>query len=103
MTNCTYTMAQTINIAYSILNCTTKFRESTKTWNCLPALQKTWIAFKIHFRDAHNKLQETGELTMADAGDHQANLIEAIAEGVAELEIAPAIEPGCLILSFPQL
>jgi hypothetical protein len=93
MANYTYTMAQTISIAYSILNRTTKFSKSIKTWNHLPALQETWIAFKIHFR-AHNELQETGELTMADAGYNLANLIEAIAKKVAELQIAPAIEPA---------
>jgi hypothetical protein len=88
MANCTFTMNQTVNIAYAILNCTTKFKESIKTWNRLPALQRTWIAFKIHFRTAHNELQETGELTMEDAGYHQANLIEAIATIVAELQPA---------------
>jgi hypothetical protein len=88
MANCTFTMSQTINIAYATLNLTTKLKESIKTWNRLPALQKTCIAFKIHFHTARNKLQETGELTMEDAGYHQANLIEAIASRVAKLQPA---------------
>jgi hypothetical protein len=86
MAQCTYTMAQSINIAYSILNRTTKFKESIKSWNRRPAPQRTWIRFKTHFREAHNELQETGELTMADAGYHQANLVEAIAEKLAEIQ-----------------
>jgi hypothetical protein len=87
MARCTYTMAQTINIAYSILNRTTKFRDSIKVWNRLPTLHKTWISFKLHFREAHEEMQETGELTMGDTGGyHQANLIEAIANRVAELQ-----------------
>jgi hypothetical protein len=94
MANCEFTMHQTVNIAYAILNRTTKFRESIQTWNCLPVLQKTWIAFKIHFREAHTRLQETGELTMEEAGYHQANLVEAIANRVAELQPVPAYAPA---------
>jgi hypothetical protein len=99
MARCTHTMTQTINIACSILNRTTKFRESIKIWNRLPALHKTWIALKLHFREAHDELQETGELTMGDTGYHQANLIEAIATRVAELQTpcqgsAPAAAPA---------
>jgi uncharacterized ParB-like nuclease family protein len=87
MAHCTCTMAQTINIAYSIHNRTTKFRDSIKVWNRLPTLHKTWISFKLHFREAHDELQETGELKMGDTGGHhQANLIEAIANRVAELQ-----------------
>jgi hypothetical protein len=95
MARCTYTMAQTVNIAYSILNRTTKFRDSIKHWNRLPALHKTWISFKLHFREAHDELQETGELTMEDAGYHQANFIEALANRVAELQTPyPASAPA---------
>jgi hypothetical protein len=94
MAQCDFTMPQTINIAYAILNRTTKFRESIKAWNRRPALQKTWIAFKIHFREAHTELQETGELSMEDAGYHQANLVEAIANRVAELQTVPAYAPA---------
>jgi hypothetical protein len=99
MARCTHTMAQTINIAYCILNRTTKFRDSIKIWNRLPTLHKTLISFKLHFCEAHDELQETGELTMGDTGYHQANLIEAIANRVAELqtphqELAPAPVPA---------
>jgi hypothetical protein len=85
MAGCEFTMHQTVNIAYSILNRTMKFHESIKMWNRLPALQQTWIAFKIHFRQAHTELQETGELTMEEAGYHQANLVEAIANRMTNL------------------
>jgi hypothetical protein len=39
MAHCEFTMAQTINIAYAILNRTTKFKESIKAWNRLPPLK----------------------------------------------------------------
>jgi hypothetical protein len=96
MARCTHTMAQTINIACSVLNRTTKFRDSIKIWNRRPTLHKTWISFKLHFREAHDEPQETGEYT---GGHHQANLTEAIANRVAELqtpcqESAPAPAPA---------
>jgi uncharacterized phage-associated protein len=104
MARCDYTMGQTINTAYSILNRTTKFKESIKAWNRLPALQKTWIAFKTHFRDAHNELQETGKLTMADAGYHQANLVDAIPERVTDIHLnaTPASTASSHITSTPD-
>jgi hypothetical protein len=48
MTQTPFTTAQTINIAYAVINHTTKFKESIKVWNRLPALQKTWKAYKLH-------------------------------------------------------
>lgn len=87
MANNGYTMIQTVNMAYAILNRTTKFRESIKAWNKLAPLNKTWITFKLHFREAHNELMETGELTMSDVGYNQANLAEDIASRIAELHL----------------
>ena len=41
-------------------------------------IQQNWINFKTHFRTAHHKLKETGELTMEDEGYHQSNLVNNI-------------------------
>ena len=60
MACCPYSHPQVISKAYNILNKTGKFRESIKSWNCLPPIQKKWIAFKINFREAHQELAETG-------------------------------------------
>ena len=49
MENCPYHHPQAISKAYNIINKTGKFRESIKSWNCLPPIQKTWIAFKTLF------------------------------------------------------
>ena len=78
LANCPYSQPQAIAKAYNLLNATGKFREAVKSWNRLPAIQKTWINFKQHFRDAHLELTETNELTLEEAGYGQANLVEDI-------------------------
>jgi len=75
MATCPFTQPQAMSKAYNILNKTCKFRESIKEWNRRPALQHTWINFKVHFRQAHAELKETGELTMEAAGYGQANMV----------------------------
>ena len=78
LAHCPFSDNQAIAIAYNIINKTGKFRESVKAWNRLTLIQKTWIAFKQHFRDAHKDLQETGELTLEEAGYVQAALMDDI-------------------------
>jgi hypothetical protein len=48
------------------------------------ALQKIWINFKIHFRQAHAELKERGDLTMEATGygQGQANMIDEIVTGM---------------------
>jgi len=41
---------------------------------------KAWITFKVHFKTAHDELAETGDLTLRQAGYHQANLVDEIVE-----------------------
>ena len=54
------------------------FLESIKSWNCLPLIQKTWIAFNTHFREAHLELTETRELTLKESGYGQENIVDGI-------------------------
>ena len=51
---------QNISKAYNILNKSGKFSESIKSWNRPPPIQKTWIALKTHFTEAHQELTKTG-------------------------------------------
>ena len=76
-----FSQLQTITKAYNIINKTGTFKDGIKAWNRIadPNL-KTWIAFKIHFRTAHDELAETGDLTLRQAGYHQANLVDEIVE-----------------------
>ena len=48
-------------------------------------IQQNWINFKTHFLTAHRELEETGELTMEDAGYHQANLVNDIVSHISGL------------------
>ena len=53
MAICPYQHLQAISEAYNIFNKTGKFRESIKSWNCIPLTEKKWIAFKTYFREDH--------------------------------------------------
>ena len=48
-------------------------------------IQKNWIHFKTQLCTAHRKLEETGELTMEDAGYHQSNLVNKIVANMSGL------------------
>jgi hypothetical protein len=74
-----YSQLQTITKAYNSINATGTFKDGIKTWNrIIDPLQKTWINFKIHFRTTHAELSETGDLTLRQAGYHQANFVDEI-------------------------
>ena len=60
----TMTQQQTIAKAYIMLNKCGISKEEIKTWNRLQEAHKTWIAFKIHFRRAHNEYRETTNMTL---------------------------------------
>ena len=46
LVHCPHSQPQVIEKSYILINHTNKFRESIKSWNCIPAIQKTWINFK---------------------------------------------------------
>ena len=78
LAQCPFSQPQAIAKAYNLINKTGKFREAVKAWNRLTNIQKTWINFKMHFREAHLELTETGKLTIEQAGYGQANLVADI-------------------------
>ena len=59
MANFPYSHPQAISKAYNILDKNGNFRESIKSCNHLPSIQKTWIAFKTPFKEAHLEITET--------------------------------------------
>ena len=78
MENCHYSYPQSISKEYNIINKTEKFLESTKSWNCFPLIQKTWIAFKTPFCESHIEITKTGEFTLEEDGYGQENLFKDI-------------------------
>ena len=64
MENFPYSHPQEISKAHNILNKTGNFRDSIKSWNRLPPIQKTWIVFKTHSREGHIEVNDTRELTL---------------------------------------
>ena len=88
-----YTHTQKKNIAYNIINKTRKFHDEIKPWNRMNPIQQNWINFKTHFGTAHRELNETGKLTMEDAGYHQANLVNNVVAHMSRLTLTyPPLE-----------
>ena len=91
---------------YNIILHTGKFGESIRAWNRQPndAATRSWINFENHFRLAHLELTETGELTLQEAGNRQANLVEDIVSrlsaqlqyhaNLADVYVAPPAPPA---------
>ena len=78
MENCPYSHPQSKSKVYNNINKTRNFRKSIKSWNCLHLIQKTWIAFKTHFREVNLLLTKNVYLNWEQAGYGQANLVEDI-------------------------
>jgi hypothetical protein len=78
------TQRQTIAKAYTIINKTRRFKIPITEWNRLPAAQQTWIAFKDHFRQAHQELRETTNITLEDSElqRNNANLVQQVVTGL---------------------
>ena len=55
ITGKSYTHSQAINISYDILHQTGKFGLAICQWNCMPAVQKTWVSFKPFFFDVSQR------------------------------------------------
>ena len=78
-----FTPFQIINFAYNIVNKTRKFKQEIKMWNRRPAIQKTWLNFKMQFRQAQKELRETDDLRLDEQFQH-ANLVQDIVSGLSE-------------------
>ena len=92
--NCaTMTHQQTISKAYIILNKGGLLKEEIKTWNRLQASHKTWIAFKIHFRRAHNEYRKMTNTTLEKSAIEQrgVHLVQRAIEGVQAITEEPNI------------
>jgi hypothetical protein len=78
------TPRQTITRVYTILNKTGRFKTATTEWNRKTELQKTWVAFKEHFRRAHQDFCETTDVTLEESEfqRNNANLAQQIVDGI---------------------
>ena len=73
-----YSLQQMIQIAYTIINSTGKFKQGIIEWNRSPPQIRTWLYFKEHFSRAHQELDKTNQLTMENAGYHGVNIVQEI-------------------------
>jgi hypothetical protein len=96
------TQRQTVAKAYTILNKTGRFKTAITEWNRKQALQQTWIAFKDHFRQAHQEFRETTDITLKDSElqRNNANLVQQVVEGLQHVltpEEPPETESSAII------
>ena len=54
-------------------------------WLQTPVHTRTWEAFKVHFRTAHNLMKVTTDGTLRDSKFHKANLVQQVVDGVQHL------------------
>jgi len=78
-----YTPLQAVNKGYNIINKTGMYNEYIKTWLRRSLNQRTWMNFKTHFQEAYDELQQTGQLTLQQAGYGNSNLVEEVVARVA--------------------
>ena len=77
-----FTEQQLINIAYISINTTGKYQPYIREWSCFQADQQTLTNFKNHFRQAHQELQEAGDLKIHDSQFNSANIVREVIDGV---------------------
>ena len=68
-----YTNLQIINFGVQLIRNTHDFQDGLKSWYDTPIANQTWMNFKMHFEDEHDKLKLIRGETMKHAGFHQAN------------------------------
>jgi hypothetical protein len=84
-----------VNVAYTLLFNTGLFPDACRAWQVLPAAQKTWTKFKIHFAAAHREFHLTNH-TAHQSGFHSANMMiehhpyQGTADAIAQLAVATA-------------
>jgi hypothetical protein len=85
------TQKQTVAKAYTILNKTGRFKTAITEWNRKQEVNKTWINFKTHFRQAHQEFRETTDLSLEDSQleRNNANLVQQVVDGLQS-----ALAPG---------
>jgi hypothetical protein len=78
------TQKQTISKAYIIINKTGRFKQAITEWNRRPDVQKTWITFKDHFRQAHQEFRETTDVTLEESElqRNNAHLVQQVVDGI---------------------
>jgi hypothetical protein len=69
-----YTIAQIVAYAYNNVFQTGLFADACRDWRRRPAIEKTWVQFKVDFALAHQELRES-LLTTQGAGYHAANAL----------------------------
>jgi hypothetical protein len=73
-------------LGHSSRGSTRRFKNDITAWNCQLELDKTWEAFKTHFRCAHQDFRETTDVTLEDSELQRsnANLVQQVVNGMQQ-------------------
>ncbi len=80
------TQEQTIAKAYVILNKTRRFKQPITDWNRRLTADRTWLNFKIHFRQAHQEFRETTDTTLEESEleRNNAHIVQQVVNGMQQ-------------------
>ena len=82
-----YSSRQQVNIGYLIVNKQPIFRSDVRKWMRKPTVDKTWLNFMAHFRQAHQELRDT-DTSMEEIGFQTANaIVEQIVDRLRAEEV----------------
>jgi hypothetical protein len=79
------TTSQLINIGIIVITRSTIFASDVRKWHAKPEADKTWPAFKDHFKLAQKDIKTSQPTITADSlGFHEANNASSIADQVVD-------------------
>jgi hypothetical protein len=84
--NSAETPTQLINIGLIIITRSTLFASDIRKWHGREAPEKTWTAFKTHFKEAQREIKRSQPAVMADSlGYHQVNAATIVDQVIERL------------------
>lgn len=87
-----YSLRQSVNLGYVLLNKTGYFRESILSWKRKNLAEQTWANFKTHFRQASDDLRSVTDRPIAHSEFNQANLIQDIVQNIRDVITPTTVE-----------
>ena len=70
-----YSSAQILAFGLTLIRSTRDFTKGLSNWNSKPAVDKTLVLFKTHFKDGQTELKDIKGSTMQQVGYHHANML----------------------------
>jgi len=82
--NAPITATQKINMAYLLFQKKQVYKSALTQWDEKPSYDKTWDAFRTHFRTAYKALRRTGALTIKETLERD-EVMNLVTDGVTQV------------------